>query len=45
MKWPFTERRYSHSTGMDQSKWEIILEQLIIMGLIVKKQVVSDTDD
>jgi hypothetical protein len=30
---------------MDQSEWEIILEHLIIMGLIVKEEVVSETDD
>jgi hypothetical protein len=29
---------------MDQSEWEIILEQLLIMGLIVK-EVVSENDD
>jgi hypothetical protein len=30
---------------MDQSEWEIILEQLIIMGYVVKQVVVSETDD
>jgi hypothetical protein len=30
---------------MDQSEWEIILEHLIIMGLIIKEEVVSETDD
>jgi hypothetical protein len=30
---------------MDWSEWEIILEQLLIMGLIVKEEVVSETDD
>jgi hypothetical protein len=30
---------------MDQSEWEIILEQLSIMGLIVKEEVVSENDD
>jgi hypothetical protein len=30
---------------MDQSEWEIILEQLIIMGYVVKQLVVSETDD
>jgi hypothetical protein len=30
---------------MDQSEWDIILEQLSIMGLIVKEEVVSENDD
>jgi hypothetical protein len=30
---------------MDQSEGEIILEQLLIMGLIVKEEAVSETDD
>jgi hypothetical protein len=29
---------------MNQSEWEIILEQLLIMGLIVK-EIVSENDD
>jgi hypothetical protein len=40
----FSERS-SPSTGMDRSKWEIILEELIHMGYIVKKEPVSETDD
>jgi hypothetical protein len=35
----------SPSTGTDQSEWEIILLQLLIVGLIVKEEVVSETDD
>jgi hypothetical protein len=34
---------HSPSTGMDRSEWEIILEQLLITGLIVKEEVVSET--
>jgi hypothetical protein len=45
MKRLFAEGRYSPSTGMDQSEWEIILEQLIRMDYIVKEEHVSDTDD
>jgi hypothetical protein len=41
----FLERRYSPSTGMESNEWEIILEQLLVMGLIVKHEVVSDDDD
>jgi hypothetical protein len=29
---------------MHRSKWEIIVEQLLAMGLIVKQDVVSDDD-
>jgi hypothetical protein len=32
MKRSFIDRQYSPSAGMDQSEWEIILEQLIHMG-------------
>jgi hypothetical protein len=45
MKRSFAESRYLPLTGMDQSEWEIILEQLIIMCYIVKEEVVSETDD
>jgi hypothetical protein len=45
IKRSFVERWYSPSTGMDWSEWKIILEQLLIMGLIVKEEVVSETDD
>jgi hypothetical protein len=42
IKRSFIERRYSSSTGMDRSEWEIILEQILAMGFIVKEEVVSD---
>jgi hypothetical protein len=45
IKRSFVERRYSPSTGMDRSEWEIIVEQLLIMGLNVKEEVVSENDD
>jgi hypothetical protein len=38
MKVSFVERRYLPSISMDQSKWEMILEQLVIMGYIVKEE-------
>jgi hypothetical protein len=41
----FIDRQYSPSTGMDWSEWEIILEELIWMRFIVKKEHVSDGDD
>jgi hypothetical protein len=34
----FIDRQYSPSTGMDRSEWEIILEEIICMGYIVKKE-------
>jgi hypothetical protein len=37
--------RDSYSPGMECSEWEIILEQLLAMGLIVKQEVVSDHHD
>jgi hypothetical protein len=30
---------------MGRSEWEIILEQLLIMGFIVKEEVVSENED
>jgi hypothetical protein len=41
----FIERRYSPSTGLFRNHWEIILEQLLAMGLIVKEEVVSGNND
>jgi hypothetical protein len=41
----FLDRQYSPSTGMDQSEWEIILEELIHMGLLVKQESVSEGED
>jgi hypothetical protein len=38
MKRSFVDRQYSSSTGMDQSEWEIVLEELTHMGYIVKKE-------
>jgi hypothetical protein len=40
----FLESRYSPSTGMDHSEWEIIFE-LLAMGLIVNQDAVSDDND
>jgi hypothetical protein len=37
MKHTFVDRQYSPSTGMDRSEWEIILEELIRMGFLVKQ--------
>jgi hypothetical protein len=40
----FLEQWYLPLTRMHHSKWEIIVEQLLAMGLIVKQDVVSDDD-
>jgi hypothetical protein len=45
MRRSFMDRQYSPSTGMDRSEWEITLEELTRMGLIVKREPVSDGDD
>jgi hypothetical protein len=42
MRRPFVDRQYSPSTNMDQSEWEIILEELTRMGYIVKEEPKSD---
>jgi hypothetical protein len=41
MKHSFVDRQYSPSTGMDCSEWENILEELIHMGFLVKREPVS----
>jgi hypothetical protein len=44
MRWSFVDWQYSPSIGMGRSEWEIILEELTCMGLIVKTEPVSDGD-
>jgi hypothetical protein len=38
MRRSFIDRRYSPSTGMGLSEWEVILDELIRMGYIVKEE-------
>jgi hypothetical protein len=45
MRCSFIDRQYSSLTGMDRSEWEIILEELIRMRFLVKKEPVSEGDD
>jgi hypothetical protein len=45
MRRSFMDRQYSPPTGMDQSEWEIILEELVRMGFLVKQELVSEGDD
>jgi hypothetical protein len=41
----FVDRRYSPSTDMGLSEWEIILDEVIRMGYIVKKEPDDDHND
>jgi hypothetical protein len=41
----FVDRRYSASTGMGLSEWDVILDELIHMGYIVKKEPDSDHNE
>jgi hypothetical protein len=45
MRRSFVDRRYSPSTGMNHSEWEIILGELMCMGFLVKREPVSEGDD
>jgi hypothetical protein len=45
MRRSFVDRQYSPSTGTDLSEWEIILEELIRMGYVVKKEPISEAED
>jgi hypothetical protein len=45
MRRSFVDKQYLPSTGMDQSEWKIILEELTHMGYIVKKEPESEDDD
>jgi hypothetical protein len=45
MRCSFVDRQYSPSTGMDRSEWEIILGELIHMGLLVKQEPISKGED
>jgi hypothetical protein len=45
MRRSFVDQQYSPSTGMNRNEWEIILEELIRMGFLVKHDPVSEGDD
>jgi hypothetical protein len=45
MKHSFIDRQYSPSTSMDRSEWEIISEEFIRMGLLVKQESVSEGEN
>jgi hypothetical protein len=42
MRRSFVDRQYSPSTGMARREWEVILDQLIRKGYIVKEEPDSD---
>jgi hypothetical protein len=45
MRRSFVHRQYSPSTNMDHSEYEIILEELIRMGFLVKHEPVSEGEN
>jgi hypothetical protein len=45
MRRSFVDRCFSPLTGMGLSEWEIILDELIHMGYIVKKEPDSDCNE
>jgi hypothetical protein len=45
MRRSFVDRRYSPLTGMSLSEWEVILDELIRMGYIVKEEPDSDHNE
>jgi hypothetical protein len=45
MRRSFVERRYSPSTGIGLSEWEVILDEFTRMGYIVKEEPICDDDE
>jgi hypothetical protein len=45
VKQSFQEGCYSPSTGMEMSEWQIMLEQLIAMGVVIKEEDVNIDSD
>jgi hypothetical protein len=41
----FKDARYSPSTGMDEREWQIMLEQFIASGVVVKNEVINIDSD
>jgi hypothetical protein len=41
----FKDGRYSLSTSMEEREWQIMLEQFIAGGLVVKNEVINIDDD
>jgi hypothetical protein len=45
MRRSFVNRQYSPSASMDHSEWEVILEELLRMGFLVKNEAVSEGEN
>jgi hypothetical protein len=45
MQRSFVDRRYSPLTGMGLSEWEVIIDELIRMGYVVKEELDSDYNE
>jgi hypothetical protein len=45
VKKSFQQGHYSPSTGIEMSDWQIMLEQFIVMGVVVKEEVVNIDSD
>jgi hypothetical protein len=41
----FKDDRYSSLTGMEEREWQIILEQFIVSGVVVKNEVKNIDSD
>jgi hypothetical protein len=41
----FKDGRYSASTGMEEIEWQIMLEQFIASGVVVKDKIVNIDSD
>jgi hypothetical protein len=41
----FKDGRYSPSTGMEEVEWQIMLEQFIVSGVVIKNEVINIDSD
>jgi hypothetical protein len=45
IKQSFRDGRYSPSTGMEKLEWQIMLQQFIVSGVVVKDEIVNIDSD
>jgi hypothetical protein len=45
IKQSFKDGRYSPSTGMEEIEWQIMLEQFVANGVIVKDEIIDIDSD
>jgi hypothetical protein len=45
IKQSFRDSRYSPSTGMEKLEWQIMLQQFIVSGVVVKDEIVNIDSD